>query len=202
MRENVMERDLKRKIQGPDPVPLVTFPLISMAAGAGLWSTWLLALQCPGRKPVLLKPKVSDVGGAEAEPDSLRLVDLHLSAFAHDRIRALLEDLQTMTSLATSIHLQIVGLALGNEKPIRLHLKMKKWSKELKKSHSRSRCNKSTAERSPIDSSTPPEREAEAELMGERQLSTYHSEDTTVSRSKFVNFSYVTIPALCSVDQA
>ncbi|TFK10241.1 Claudin-34 [Platysternon megacephalum] len=40
-------------------------------------------------------------------------VDLHLSAFAHDRIRALFEDLQTMTSLATSIHLQIIGLALG-----------------------------------------------------------------------------------------
>uniref|UniRef100_A0A674I548 Claudin 34 n=1 Tax=Terrapene triunguis TaxID=2587831 RepID=A0A674I548_9SAUR len=40
-------------------------------------------------------------------------LDLHLPAFAHDRIRALFEDLQTMTSLATSIHLQIIGLALG-----------------------------------------------------------------------------------------
>uniref|UniRef100_A0A674JDD7 Claudin 34 n=1 Tax=Terrapene triunguis TaxID=2587831 RepID=A0A674JDD7_9SAUR len=38
-------------------------------------------------------------------------------SFCHDRgavrIRALFEDLQTMTSLATSIHLQIIGLALG-----------------------------------------------------------------------------------------
>ncbi|EMP39944.1 Coiled-coil and C2 domain-containing protein 2A [Chelonia mydas] len=37
---------------------------------------------------------------------------------------------------------------------------------------------KSTTERSPIDSGTPPERKAQAELMGERQLSTYRSEDT------------------------
>ncbi|EMP29314.1 Chondrolectin [Chelonia mydas] len=38
--------------------------------------------------------------------------------------------------------------------------------------------------------STPSEREVQAESKGERQLSTYHSEDTAVSRSKYVDFSY------------
>ncbi|EMP39030.1 hypothetical protein UY3_03749 [Chelonia mydas] len=40
------------------------------------------------------------------------------------------------------------------------------------------RHDKSTTERSPVDSSTPPEREAQAESMGECQLSTHCSEDT------------------------
>ncbi|EMP26153.1 hypothetical protein UY3_16787 [Chelonia mydas] len=40
-----------------------------------------------------------------------------------------------------------------------------------------SRCNKSTAKRSPVESGTPLEREAQAESMGERQLSTHRSED-------------------------
>ncbi|EMP24528.1 hypothetical protein UY3_18453 [Chelonia mydas] len=39
---------------------------------------------------------------------------------------------------------------------------------------------KSTTERSPVDSGTPPEQEAQADLMGECQLSTHLSEDTAV----------------------
>ncbi|EMP40274.1 Protein HIRA [Chelonia mydas] len=42
------------------------------------------------------------------------------------------------------------------------------------------RCNKSTAERSPIDSGTPPDRGAQAESTGERRLLTYRSEDATI----------------------
>ncbi|EMP32202.1 Striatin-3, partial [Chelonia mydas] len=47
-----------------------------------------------------------------------------------------------------------------------------------------SRCHKLTAERSPIDSSTPPEQEAQAESMGERQQSTHCSEDTALPANK------------------
>ncbi|CAM4689428.1 unnamed protein product [Lepidochelys kempii] len=45
-----------------------------------------------------------------------------------------------------------------------------------------SRCNKSIAERSPGDSGTSPEREVQAESTGERQLSTYCSEDTRTAK--------------------
>ncbi|EMP37664.1 hypothetical protein UY3_05124 [Chelonia mydas] len=54
-----------------------------------------------------------------------------------------------------------------------------------------SRRNKLTPENSPVNSCTPPPQEAQAELTGERQQSTHHGEDTTVSRSKYVDFSYV-----------
>uniref|UniRef100_A0A674IAF3 NF-kappa-B essential modulator NEMO CC2-LZ domain-containing protein n=1 Tax=Terrapene triunguis TaxID=2587831 RepID=A0A674IAF3_9SAUR len=43
----------------------------------------------------------------------------------------------------------------------------------------------------PVDSGTPPGREAQAESTGEHQPSTYCSEDTTVSRSKYIDFSYL-----------
>ncbi|EMP35784.1 Melanocortin receptor 3 [Chelonia mydas] len=46
-------------------------------------------------------------------------------------------------------------------------------------------------ELSPIDSCTPAPREAQAESTGEQQESTHRGEDTTVSRSKYVEFSYV-----------
>ncbi|EMP42588.1 Thyroid adenoma-associated protein like protein [Chelonia mydas] len=55
--------------------------------------------------------------------------------------------------------------------------------------------DKSTAKRSPVDSRTPPGREAQAESTGEHQPLTYCSEDTAVNRSKYVDFSYV-IPIL------
>ncbi|EMP35051.1 hypothetical protein UY3_07781 [Chelonia mydas] len=55
----------------------------------------------------------------------------------------------------------------------------------------KSRRNKSTPERSPVNSCTPARREAQAELTGERQRSTHCSEDSTVSQSKYVDFSYV-----------
>ncbi|EMP36112.1 hypothetical protein UY3_06723 [Chelonia mydas] len=42
-----------------------------------------------------------------------------------------------------------------------------------------SRCDKSTAERFPVNSSTPPGQEAQAKSTGECQPSTYRSEDTT-----------------------
>ncbi|EMP39713.1 Gamma-2-syntrophin [Chelonia mydas] len=45
------------------------------------------------------------------------------------------------------------------------------------------RCDKLTAEPSSVNSGTPPEREVQAESTGERQLSTYHSEDTTAPSS-------------------
>ncbi|EMP30768.1 hypothetical protein UY3_12104 [Chelonia mydas] len=45
--------------------------------------------------------------------------------------------------------------------------------------------------RSPVDFCTPAPREAQAELTWERQQSTHHSEGTTVSRSKYIDFSYV-----------
>ncbi|CAM2115740.1 unnamed protein product [Caretta caretta] len=54
-----------------------------------------------------------------------------------------------------------------------------------------SRHDKSTPERSPIDSCSPVLRELQAESKGEQQQSTHRGGDTTVSRSKYVNFSYV-----------
>ncbi|EMP37202.1 hypothetical protein UY3_05733 [Chelonia mydas] len=54
-----------------------------------------------------------------------------------------------------------------------------------------SRCDKLTTECSPIDSGTPLEQEVQAELTGERQQSTYRSEDTVVNRSKYTDFGYV-----------
>ncbi|EMP34990.1 hypothetical protein UY3_07853 [Chelonia mydas] len=48
-----------------------------------------------------------------------------------------------------------------------------------------------TPQRSPIDSCTPALREAQAESMWEPQQSTHHGEDTMVSQSKYVNFSYI-----------
>ncbi|EMP33478.1 hypothetical protein UY3_09366 [Chelonia mydas] len=49
--------------------------------------------------------------------------------------------------------------------------------------------------RCPVDSGTPPEREAYTESMGESQQSIYRSEDTTVSSSKYVDFSYAIFEA-------
>ncbi|EMP28565.1 Transcription factor 7-like 1 [Chelonia mydas] len=49
-----------------------------------------------------------------------------------------------------------------------------------------SRCDKSTPERSPVDSCTHPLREAQAESMGERQQSTHRGEDTTLFSKKGV----------------
>ncbi|EMP33101.1 Bone morphogenetic protein 4 [Chelonia mydas] len=54
-----------------------------------------------------------------------------------------------------------------------------------------SRHDKSIAEHSPVDFGTPPERESQAALTGEHQQLTHRSEDTTVSRSKYIDFSYV-----------
>ncbi|CAM2110885.1 unnamed protein product [Caretta caretta] len=48
----------------------------------------------------------------------------------------------------------------------------------------KTRRDKSTAKCSPIDSGTPLEREVQAELTGERQLSTYRSEDTALPVSR------------------
>ncbi|CAM2098660.1 unnamed protein product [Caretta caretta] len=53
------------------------------------------------------------------------------------------------------------------------------------------RHDKLTAKRSPVNSSTPPEQEAQAESTGEHQLSTHGSEDTMVSRSKYVDVSWI-----------
>ncbi|EMP28525.1 Cytidine and dCMP deaminase domain-containing protein 1 [Chelonia mydas] len=51
--------------------------------------------------------------------------------------------------------------------------------------------DKLTAKHSPVNSRTPPEREAQAESMGERQLSTYRSEDTADSTDSLKsNFEY------------
>ncbi|EMP36802.1 hypothetical protein UY3_06013 [Chelonia mydas] len=63
----------------------------------------------------------------------------------------------------------------------------------VKKIFDRRKCrrDKSTPECSPVNSGTPPLREVQAESTGERQQSTHHSEDTVVSRSKYVDFSYV-----------
>ncbi|EMP40126.1 hypothetical protein UY3_02629 [Chelonia mydas] len=47
-------------------------------------------------------------------------------------------------------------------------------------------------ERSPIDSGTPPEQEAQAELTGERQQLTYRSEDTASYKN---NLTKESIPA-------
>ncbi|EMP38167.1 Oxysterol-binding protein-related protein 8, partial [Chelonia mydas] len=54
-----------------------------------------------------------------------------------------------------------------------------------------SRRDKSTVERSPVYSGTPPERGAQTESTGERQLSTYCSEDTAVSHHPPVSAFYV-----------
>ncbi|CAM2116452.1 unnamed protein product [Caretta caretta] len=53
-----------------------------------------------------------------------------------------------------------------------------------------SRHDKSTAEHY-VDFGTPAERESQAALTGEHQQLTHGSEDTTVSRSKYIDFSYV-----------
>ncbi|EMP39274.1 DDB1- and CUL4-associated factor 13 [Chelonia mydas] len=64
------------------------------------------------------------------------------------------------------------------------------WSPSELHACRRFRYNKSTTECSAVDSGTPPEREEPAESTGERQLSTYRSEDTVISRSEYVDFSY------------
>ncbi|EMP31678.1 hypothetical protein UY3_11180 [Chelonia mydas] len=49
----------------------------------------------------------------------------------------------------------------------------------------------STADRSSVDSDTPPQRKVQGESTGEHLLFTQRSKDTVVSRSKYVDFSYI-----------
>ncbi|CAM2105132.1 unnamed protein product [Caretta caretta] len=53
------------------------------------------------------------------------------------------------------------------------------------------RRDKSIPKRSLVDSGTPPGQEVQAESTGEHQQSTHRSEDTIVSRPKYIDFSCV-----------
>ncbi|EMP31395.1 GRAM domain-containing protein 4 [Chelonia mydas] len=64
----------------------------------------------------------------------------------------------------------------GDEIPVKIPRTSLRENDELRDP---SRSDKSTAERSPVNSSTPPGQEAQAESTGERQPSTYCNEDTT-----------------------